>query len=320
MGPHRTKNFETHSHPPPMIPPFYFGVRFRADCPAKRPARDESGMKARHFSIAPMTGSTREYILDSSTGLGRGQLDYLAAMLDGPTVECLGAADVRPGQRCLDVGAGGGSISRWLAGRTGPTGTVVAVDLATDHLVGQPGLEVYKHDINDGLPVAGPFDLIHARLLLLHLKRREEIFQMLVDALAPGGWLVLGEVSDRPRRVVSAPSRADAALFDRVQDIGHTVVARSAGVSMEWAHEVDGHMAAAGLTDIHSHEYSVTTTGGTPGCLLHGNYVRQLESVLLDAGITKAELTRYHELMTDSRFRAWFYQFVSTRGRKPIAD
>jgi SAM-dependent methyltransferase len=53
-----------------------------------------------------------------------------------------------------------------------------------------PNLEVRRHDIvTDPLPEAA-FDLIHARLVLIHLPQREEVLSRLVAALKPGGWLV----------------------------------------------------------------------------------------------------------------------------------
>jgi SAM-dependent methyltransferase len=260
----------------------------------------------------------KEYLLDTGSELGREQLHYLETLLDPPTTRFLETVEVQPGWRCLDLGAGAGSITRWLAERTGPDGTVVAVDLDTDHLVEQPGVEVWRHDINDGLPVEGPFDLVHARSLLMHLSRREEIFTTLVQALAPGGWLVIADGIDHPQHVLSAPSEADKVLFTRVMDIGMHVALRGAGVSWEWAHEVDGHMTAAGLVDIHSVEHAFTATGGTAGCLINRNYSIQTEPKLLEAGLTDEELRRYRELMCDPRFRAWsLLRYVFTGGRKP---
>ena len=46
---------------------------------------------------------------------------------DPATTRCLIAIGVTQGWRCLDVGAGGGSVARWLAERVGPDGSVVAV-------------------------------------------------------------------------------------------------------------------------------------------------------------------------------------------------
>lgn len=260
---------------------------------------------------------SREYILDSDSDLGRSQLGHLETLLDRHTTGFLEETGIRPGQRCLDLGAGGGSITRWLAERTGPEGKVVSVDLDTGPLAAeQPGVEVLCHDLNDGVPPGGPFDVIHARLLLMHLSRRVEILDALVGALAPGGWLVVGDFCGPPQRVLASPGEADTRLFYRVQELAHAIVGRS-GISYDWAHEAGGHMSDAGLEDVHSLAVSQTTAGGTPGCLLSRNYVMQAEPLLLEGGLTEDELSRYRELLLDSQFRAWFYEFVSTRGRKP---
>lgn len=177
-----------------------------------------------------------------------------------------------------------------------------------------PGVEVLRHDIDDGVP-GGPYDLIHARLLLMHLSRRVEILHELADALAPGGWLVIGEYVGPQRHVLAAPTTEDEALFHRVQQIAHGL-AQAGGISYAWAHEVVAHMRAAGLVDVYGTDDRHTTEGGTTACLLSWNYVRQLEPRLLTAGITPDELERYHALMLDPRFCAWFSPFVCTRGRK----
>ncbi|MEV6103257.1 methyltransferase domain-containing protein [Streptomyces sp. NPDC051940] len=272
-----------------------------------------------HDDVRTPAGKSPDYLFDSATELGREQLALLEQMLDEQTVHCLAEACVRPGDRCLDLGAGGGSVTRWLADRTQPGGSVTAVDLTTEHLVVRPGVTVYRHDIHDGLPDDGPYDLIHARLLLLHLPRRAEILRTLADGLAPGGRLVLGEFGARPNLVLAAPADGDAELFRRVQYLGHEVVSRGRGVSWEWAHEVAAHMADAGLCGIRARESSWTTTGGTPGCLLHRNYARQAAAMLYAEGLTQEEFDRYCELMLDPCFSAWFYQFVCTSGEKPPA-
>lgn len=263
------------------------------------------------------THTETDYIFDTGSDLGHEHMTYLESVLDAPTIGVLEHIDVQPGQRCLDIGAGGGAITRWLADRVGPTGAVVAVDLDTEHLVARPGIEIHRHDINDGLPVEGPYDVIHARATLVHLPRRLEIFAFLVDALAPGGWIVLGDPSDYPRTALAAPTEEDFDLWSRIQSLSHDVVAPTAGMDLRWASELDRRMAAAGLVNIHGVEYSETTDGGTPGALLHGNLNAQAEPLLLEAGATRAELDRYRELTRDPRFRAWFYRFVCTRGQKP---
>ena len=127
-------------------------------------------------------------------------------MFDGLSRDFVGAVATRPGQRCLHLGAGNGSLTRWMAERIGPTDSVHAVDVDTTHL-DAPGVHVHRSDINDGLPDEGPFDLIHARLLLIHLERRREIPIEPVDALAPDGRLVLGEFTHPLTMLLAAPPR-----------------------------------------------------------------------------------------------------------------
>lgn len=263
-------------------------------------------------------GPDREYQLDSGTDLGREQLGHLEALLDRHTAATLDAAGVRPGHRCLELGAGSGSTARMMADRAGPGGTVVAVDIETRNLTDlPPGIEVLRHDINDGVP-GGPYDLIHARLLLMHLSRRADILRELAAALAPGGRLVIGEYVGPQRYVLAAPSPEDEALFHRVQFIAHAI-AQTLGVSYTWAYEVEPLMNAAGLTGISATDYRHTAVGGTAACLLSWNYMAQLEPRLRAAGITTDDLARYHALMADPRLRVWFYPFVYTHGRKRTA-
>jgi SAM-dependent methyltransferase len=262
----------------------------------------------------------KEYVLDSDTDLGRDQLEYLQILLDPRTMAYLDAIGVKPGQRCLDLGSGAGSVARELAERTGPTGRVVAMDLATDNLAEHSGVDIHQHDINDGLPVDGPFDLIHARLLLMHLSRRQEILAELSGALAPGGWLVVTDFTAPPQRVVSAPSDADEQLFYRVQERAHAFLATERGVSFEWAYAAGRHLTAMGLMNVGCESFAHTVTGGGVGCRLSRNYVMQTHDLLVAKGVaTEAELSRYCDLLLDPGFTAWFYTVVTTRGQRPPA-
>ncbi|MEV7285058.1 hypothetical protein AB0O01_10950 [Streptomyces sp. NPDC093252] len=53
----------------------------------------------------------------------------LTTGLDGATARAPARLEPRRGMRCLEVGAGGGSIARWLAGRVAPGGSVLATDI-----------------------------------------------------------------------------------------------------------------------------------------------------------------------------------------------
>ena len=103
---------------------------------------------------------------------------------------------VQPGWRCLEVGAGRGSMARWMADQVGPTGSVVATDIDIRYLsrLDIPNLEVVRHSILDdpleALGGAGSFDLVCSRLMLFHLKNiQERAIARMVECLRPGGVL-----------------------------------------------------------------------------------------------------------------------------------
>ena len=58
----------------------------------------------------------------------RARYAALSALFDAGTRQHLLDRELAPGWRCLEVGAGGGSIARWLGQRVGPTGRVIATD------------------------------------------------------------------------------------------------------------------------------------------------------------------------------------------------
>ena len=103
---------------------------------------------------------------------------------------------VQPGWRCLEVGAGRGSMAVWLAEQVGDRGHVVATDIDVSFLKGLnlPNLEVRQHNIlDDPLDALGPgsFDLVCSRLLLFWLAGKQETaVRRMVECLRPGGWLV----------------------------------------------------------------------------------------------------------------------------------
>jgi ubiquinone/menaquinone biosynthesis C-methylase UbiE len=78
-----------------------------------------------------MTADEQTYAFDNALAVQRERLDTLQELFDPGTIRQLEARGVAPGWRCLEVGAGGGSIAEWLCDRVGPDGSVVATDLDT---------------------------------------------------------------------------------------------------------------------------------------------------------------------------------------------
>ncbi|MDZ8050985.1 MAG: class I SAM-dependent methyltransferase [Aulosira sp. ZfuVER01] len=97
--------------------------------------------------------------------------------------------------RCLEVGAGAGSIMRWMADIVGKNGSVVAVDLDTQFLKDPlpSNVEVLKEDIRHLALENQSFDLIHARFVLIHIPDFRVALSQMLSLLKPGGWIVLEE-------------------------------------------------------------------------------------------------------------------------------
>ena len=152
---------------------------------------------SRFSTICNMTTTETEgqYLFPHSWEGEGDRLMALSALLDPVTKRHLAPLGLAPGWRCLEVGAGTGTIAGWLAEVVGEKGSVLATDLSLDLMeargVEAENLELRRHDIiNDPLP-EGAFDLIHSRLVLEHLPARLDVLAKLSRALAPGGWLVL---------------------------------------------------------------------------------------------------------------------------------
>jgi hypothetical protein len=71
---------------------------------------------------------------------------------------------VQPGWKCLDLGAGLGTVSRWLNNRVGPAGQVVALDREPRHIEPADGLSVRWTDAS-GPPITMPLSSLPAAIV-----------------------------------------------------------------------------------------------------------------------------------------------------------
>ena len=187
-----------------------------------------------------MTTST--YTWDNAMAEGRRRLALLEHALDPATFRRLETLGVAPGWRCLDLGAGCGTVCEWLAPHVGPTGRVVALDLDARFVRARShrNLETREENVVDAELPAGTFDLVHTRWTLLHIPQREQVLEKLVAALKPGGTLFLEEPDGLP---VDALDRTG--WHDVTQRVFPIVMAR--GSHPYWARDLPYKMAALGL-------------------------------------------------------------------------
>jgi SAM-dependent methyltransferase len=146
------------------------------------------------------------------------------------------------------VGAGAGSLARWLCARVGPSGRVVATDLEVGFLreIDARNLEVRRHDVRVDPLEAAAFDLVHARKVLEHLPGHDDVLRRMVAATRPGGFVA---VEDADLLALSRVSGVDAALFRRGYDAFVDTLA-DAGYQPRLGLELGDRLRAHGLLDV----------------------------------------------------------------------
>jgi SAM-dependent methyltransferase len=231
---------------------------------------------------------TKRYEYDHAWTMERVRLAALEAALDPGTRDHLTRLGVGPGKRCLEIGAGGGSVAFWLAQRVAPNGRVVATDLETDFLEaeaeGYPALEVLRHDITAHDPPTG-FDLVHARWLVEWLPDKLLALRRMVSALRPGGVLLIEE-PDFVTIYGSGDSPAVRHVF--LEAMRH--LESTCPVNCDYGRRAMGDLVAVGLKDVQAEGRCPIVRGGTP---LAADFLRltieKLREPVLAAGAVTAE-------------------------------
>jgi len=253
------------------------------------------------------------YVFNNDTGEAANQLHHLAAVLDPHTTAVLDHAGVGPGWQCLDVGAGAGSIAGWLADRVGATGHVTATDVKPHHIGVRDNLTVLAHDIRTD-EIHHRYDLIHARLLLMHLPQRHEVLARLAAALAPGGTLVVSDWDCADADLVlHSPDPAWTSAFDAFNTT-LLDLAGAAGADLAWARHAHSAMRTAGLADVHTDVEQRSWRGGTALCLLHHSNSLQLHAPLRAAGLTDDQLDLLRDGLTRPDRAVLSYRMFTTVG------
>lgn len=191
---------------------------------------------------------------------GEGErIDYGALAYDEFTLARLRTLGVGPGWRCLDVGAGTGTVSRRLLEEAG-VASVLAVDRDVRFLGerGVPGLEVLEADITDPDFDPGRFRLVHARFVLMHLPEHERLIAKLAELVEPGGVLVLGDAVDT--------------TSDRAPVTPYTVAMRAMwlgleaviGTDVSWVVSYPGLLRGAGLASVAAEIHVPPLLPGSP--------------------------------------------------------
>jgi SAM-dependent methyltransferase len=261
--------------------------------------------------------SGREYVMaGADTTAESERLARLERARDPGSTARLEALGVGEGWRCLEMGAGRGSIARWLADCVGPTGSVVAADIDPRLLVDMPSnVEVRQLDVRSDEVEADVYDLVHCRAFLMHMPDPDDVLQRLARALRPGG-VLLAEEGDYGLYYLGGHPDADA-LNEGARRM--FVAVREAGVfDTAFGRSVPGRLIASGLTLLGAEVTTAVSHPGDPGYDFAKATALDGLPRLLAAGIVDDEgVERMHRFFSAPGTVITGPSLVSAWGQKP---
>jgi len=193
---------------------------------------------------------------------------------------------LKPGWHVLEVGAGGGSLARWIGNEVAPSGTVLATDLDLRFVGEQPdNVEVRRHDIAvDALP-ADTFDLAHARAVLQHVPERERALANMAEAVKPGGWVIVEDVDWLVFEHQDLPEPFATLSRATIERAGSRL-----GYDGYWGRRMLPALAAAGLERVESRGRVVTMHGGAYSAEWYVLALERAAPALVEEGRVTQEL------------------------------
>jgi SAM-dependent methyltransferase len=245
-----------------------------------------------------------------------------ASIFDPNTIRHLETIGVSEGWKCLEVGAGEGSIAKWLSSRVGPAGRVVATDINTKFLnrITISNLEIRQHNILKDELEEDYYDLVHCRKLLIHLPEPEKAVRRMADALGPGGWLLIEE--DDWGSVISATVTDPYANPFTDAWVAWVDSLRKRGlVDYYFGRQVRGLVEGLGFTDVGQDGWTCILRGGDPFALMYGEACQRIVKPMIAEGIlTQEQYETIQRGFVDSSLNIPWYTLFSAWGKKPVGE
>ena len=259
-----------------------------------------------------------EYLLENARRDAAIRFASLSSLFDPTTLRHFDSCGMGAGWRCWEVGAGGPPLVRKMAALAGRTGYVLATDIDTSRLeeITEANVETRVHDVALDPPSSEAFDLVHARLVLVHLSDRERAFANMLASLKPGGWLVV-EDADPELQPLSCMDAAQPRqiLANKIRR-GFRALLADRGVDLAFGRKLPQLFRASGLECISADAYFPVAM---PECIaLEISTVNMVRDDLLRQGLaTPREIEEHLDEVRSGRLDLSQPPMISVRGRKP---
>jgi SAM-dependent methyltransferase len=241
--------------------------------------------------------SRERYLLSNDAPEAMDRFTAFTTLFDPATFRHLDGLGLAPGWRCWEVGAGGTSVVDYLSERVGPAGHVLATDINLSWAAGTdgaaaPNVELLEHDVAAGPPPGGPFDLVHARLVLVHVPERDRALAIMAAALRPGGVLLV-EDADPALQPLSCLEEIGPPqeLANRIRR-GFRALLAERGVDLAYGRSLPRRLRAVGLVQVAA---DAAFPVSDPACNhLETATINLIRDQLLDHGIATEDEIAQH--------------------------
>lgn len=254
--------------------------------------------------------TSRDYVLSNTWEHERERLDALSVPFDPMSLQLCLEAGLRPGASVLEVGPGTGRFGQLMADAGA---TVVGVDIEPALALSLPGrtYDVVQGDVRDGTLPDGPFDLVHARLVVGHLPDRRGALRTLADRLAPGGWLVVEDFDRVTSGTVEPPDEA----YSRVADAIWQVLA-GGGFDGTMGRQLQGALGGIGLSDVVSTGDVQCAPGDPERGIPQWDLLLDQLLVPVQARVPDEDIQRFRSVLRDPAHVVLSPMLVRARGRR----
>ncbi len=244
------------------------------------------------------------------------RLRALEAASDPASQRFILSTGLTKGWRCLEVGAGAGSIFSWMASVVGPTGSTTAIDLDTRFLSNPTSrAQVINGDIRTETLELESFHLVHARSVLVHLPDYDVAFVRMLETLRPGGWLTLEEPDSSAARGISG-LEGEMASFERMNRAIRRIFT-NAGKDYDLGIRLPSLFQAAKLRNIRVEHDAPISHGTSAVAEMMRMCAVQAKERYIDTGeATEQDVENYCRFAQDPNSWAIYYGTVRIVGQK----
>jgi SAM-dependent methyltransferase len=274
----------------------------------------------KHGRVTEASSSPTEsgYLLDNRASEAAQRFDSLSALFNPVTFRHLEALGIADGWQCWEVGVGGPSVPEWLSAKVGPSGHVLATDIDvtwTEQLAGE-NVEVRRHDVATDDAPDGGFDLVHARLVLIHVPQRAAALEHMAGALRPGGWLLI-EDFDPAMQPLACPDVVgpEQRLANKVR-AGFRALLAQRGADLEFGRRLPRLLREAGLVEVAADAFlPLALTAGSELELANVSQVR--DGLIAGGHVTAEEIDAHLLAVAAGRLDVTTPPLISAWGRQP---